>query len=212
MFESLDGLLTSLFGPNGGFLGLLTILVGIFSLLHAYISYRSKTILDSRNRTTLLFEELYSVEGYSAIVAPVFNIMLKWNGLSEPAKSEYQKVIIDGWVGFENAPTIKVDLFCESMKNNISEFHYKKRKETGEITEHEALTAFLYFWSKLDLMLTNKVIDSKLTKSLFKVQFNYYRSFIKDLRTMLDENINENDFHPAWYDATLKLEKFFGTD
>lgn len=211
MFESLDGLLTSLFGPNGSFLGLLTILVGIFSLLHTYISYRSKTLLDSRNRTTQLFEELYSVEGYSAIVAPVFNIMLKWNGLNEPAKSEYKKVIIDGWVGFENAPTIKVDLFCEAMDNNMAEFHYKKRKEAGEITEHEALTAFLYFWSKLDLMLTNKVIDNKLTKSLFKVQFNYYRSFIKDLRNILDENINENDFRPAWYEATLKLEKFFGT-
>jgi len=211
MLESLDGLLTSLFGPNGSFLGLLTILVGIFSLLHTYISYRSKTLLDSRNRTTQLFEELYSVEGYSAIVAPVFNIMLKWNGLNEPAKSEYKKVIIDGWVGFENAPTIKVDLFCEAMDNNMAEFHYKKRKEAGEITEHEALTAFLYFWSKLDLMLTNKVIDNKLTKSLFKVQFNYYRSFIKDLRNILDENINENDFRPAWYEATLKLEKFFGT-
>jgi len=93
----------------------------------------------------------------------------------------------------------------------MAEFHYKKRKEAGEITEHEALTAFLYFWSKLDLMLTNKVIDNKLTKSLFKVQFNYYRSFIKDLRNILDENINENDFRPAWYEATLKLEKFFGT-
>ncbi len=210
MITNVESWLNTLFGANGSLLGLLTILVGVFSLLHAYISYRSKTLLDSRNRTTQLFEELYSINGYSTIVAPVFNVMLKWNGLDEPLKSKYRKIIIDGWVGFESAPSTKLNLFCDEKDDDLTKFHYKRRKEAGEITEHEALTAFLYFWSKLELMLTNRVIDKKLTKSLFKSQFNYYRKFLEDLRDVHDAHLSENEYPPTWYAATQKLEKFFG--
>lgn len=212
MITNVDDWLNAFVGANGGLLGLLTILVGVFSLLHAYISYRSKTLLESRNRTTQLFEELYSINGYSTIVAPVFNVMLKWNGFVEPQKSKYRKVIIDSWVGFESAPASKIALFCDEKDDDLTEFHYKTRKEAGEITEHESLTAFLYFWSKLELMLTNKVIDKKLTKSLFKPQFNYYRKFLEELRDAHDAHMDENEYLPSWYAATLKLEKFFGRE
>ncbi len=209
MVSNIDNWLNVFFGANGSLLGLLTILLGAFSILHAYISYRTKISLDTRNRTTHLFEELYSVDGYSTVVAPVFNIMLKWYGLPEPAKSEYKKIVMLGWVGYQSVPDIKIGLFCEHDDIELSKFHYKVRKEAGEISEHEALTAFLYFWSKLDLMITNKVIDKKLTKSLFTKQYNYYRSFIKEIRGMLDNQIEENDIRPSWYSATLRLEKLF---
>lgn len=209
MVSSIDNWLNVYFGANGSLIGLLTILIGFFSIFNAYISYKSRTALNTRNRTTHLFEELYSVNGYSAIVAPVFNIMLKWHGLAEPAKTDFQNIVMMGWVGYENVTDIKIKLFCDHDESELAHFHYKVRKEAGEITEHEALTAFLYFWSKLDLMLENEVIDKKLTKSLFTRQYDYYRVFIKEIRDLLDEKLEEGDVRPSWYNATLKLEKFF---
>ena len=198
-----------LFNETGTILGLMTLLVGAFSLFHAYISYQSKIKIDARDRTTALFNELYSLEGYTSIVAPVFNIMLKWNGLDDATKQQYQKIVIDGWAGFDAFPSDKIDQFCHSMGDDMVKYHYKKRNDSGEITEHEALTIFLYFWSKLELLVRNNLIDKKLTRALFTVPFSYYRPFLKDLRDLFDAHKKQTDFEPSWYQASLRLESFF---
>ncbi|MEJ2118920.1 MAG: hypothetical protein P8Y36_13950, partial [Alphaproteobacteria bacterium] len=134
------------------FVTAITIGLSLVSVLHTMMTNWYHRQRQKVSRAVELYEEFYSVGNYTSVVAPVFEVMLKWNGLSEPQKTHYRKAIIDGWIGFhDGADNVWRKVVClpqmkqlspedeSELQNTIIKQHYTSRPSTST-SEHDALT------------------------------------------------------------------------
>ena len=171
-----------------------------------------------RERTSNLFEEFYSPENYHATIAPVFILKVRWQALEGDAKTAYADAICKGWpkreLSRDEAREIisSYDHKFESYANVndagvFEKMHFRKERSTEVITEHAALTAFLYFWVKLERMRKEGLLSENLVKQLFKGPYDIYRPFIRDFREAVANCVG--NYEPDWFSATQNLESFF---
>ncbi len=89
--------------------------------------------------------------------------------------------------------------------------HFHKVLPSEAFTEHEALTVFLYFWTKVFELINADVMDQKIAKRLLAKPYGYLGEFIKEFRADIQKNTTMGDL-PPWCEATEGLERFFSQD
>lgn len=191
-------------------LGLFIAVVG--AVASGWFSWHQRS-LARRERAADLFDSFYSLENYHAMVAPVFGITVLWNALSSEKRVIYAAALCKGWMGQDRA----LDLVTAydpvhpqrarlATLETLEEAHFRRGRSTEEITEHAALTAFLYFWVKLQAMLDARLVSPRLTKKLFREPYAIYAQFIANFRQAVLDNPDTASVRPPWIEATRELE------
>jgi len=182
---------------------------GAFSFWYS----RHQRRLARRERAADLFDRFYSLENYHAMVAPVYVITLKWNAHRRAGRTGYAEALCRGWAGPEHAERLisawDPEYGIESAQRGVDLFeeaHFRRSHDTDGVTAHAALTAFLYFWVKLDAMVEAGLVSRRLTKRLFRQPYGIYAPFIADFRAAVLSHPHTANGDPAWIDATRNLE------
>jgi len=165
-----------------------------------------------RERAANLFENFYSADNYHAMVAPVFVVMLRWQALGPRQRAAFAAALCKGWADCARARHLMTAYEPDhdpeqSAVEAYEQAHFHKGRSTEEITEHAALTAFLYFWVKLEEMIDAGLVSGKLSRRLFKRPYGIYAQFIANLRHAVVHCPGTGDVRPAWIEATEKLER-----
>ena len=191
------------------FVGAISIAVATFSLLNAAITAAFNRRRERRRQTVDLYRSYYTPENTRKIVTPVFALMLKWESFQDEKFESLKAAVRRAWIGANSDPDRVLSAFVPAevlaMDCETAHFHYTQSGD--QFTEQEALTAFLRFWTMVDQMIEAKVIDKKLTRSLFIGTYAYYRGFFKDLRD--DMRPFAEGYTLTWIDATERLDKIF---
>ena len=193
-------------------------LLGLFlaaggTALSGWFSWHQRNMA-RRERAADLFDRFYSLESYHAMVAPVFVIMLKWNALRGEARSAYAATLCKGWAGPERAPELleawepgSLETASGAGVEAFDEAHFRRSRAGAGVTGHAALTAFLYFWVKLDAMIDARLVSRRLTRQLFGGPYAIYARFLADFREAVLEHPVAGGERPAWIGATRRLER-----
>ncbi len=91
--------------------------------------------------------------------------------------------------------------------DRFEEMHFRIPRSTEEITEHAALTAFLYFWVKLHTMIEVRLVSPSLARELFRGPYEIYGPFIAEFREAVRKRLDGAD-EPSWFRATEQLDSF----
>ena len=211
MSAALEGLLGWLDSTEAA-LGLFIAAVG--TGLSAWFSWHQRN-LARRERAADLFDRFYSLESYHAMVAPVFVIMLRWYALRGAARTAYAAALCKGWTGHDRAADLIAaydpghpEAAGRASVEGFAEAHFQHPRSADGITGHAALTAFLYFWVKLDAMLDARLVSRRLARQLFRTPYAIYAQFIADFRQAVLDHPGASAVPPAWVDATRDLEGF----
>lgn len=175
--------------------------------------------LSRRERAANLFDSFYSADYYHAVVAPVYVINLKWQALANDTDREaYASALCKGWSTQESAAAViraydpEHGAGAEALREeHFEQLHFRKARSIEEITDHSALTSFLYFWVKLEAMIEQKLVCKHLAVRLFARPYEFYAQFIADFRRAVRESAvtGDPDRPPSWVDATEHLEAMF---
>ncbi|MCH9765498.1 MAG: hypothetical protein K0U34_05840 [Alphaproteobacteria bacterium] len=186
----------------------LTAIVGLFSLLNAFGVALVTQRAERRAKAVEIYDEYYSPENYRRVVLPVFCIMLKWWHLPEPQRSDYRAVLRRGWIGFEaDADSLLATYVgADYLGENPNHAHFHKVVPSEAFTEHESLTVFLYFWTKVYELLHADVVDQKTAQRLLAGPYSYLADFIKEYREDIAQHATSDDL-PPWHHATQELDK-----
>ena len=192
--------------------GGLTALVGVFSIFNAtgaaFVARRAQ----QKAKVVEIYDEYYSSDNYRRVVLPVFQIMLKWWNLPQPQKDEYRAVLRRGWVGYnsDTSTVLKTYLGSSYLEDDPDHAHFHRSLPSEAFTEHEALTVFLYFWTKVHELLQAGVMDKRTAQRLLAKPYGYLSDFIKEFRTDIAQHSEAQDL-PPWFQATEELEKLFAS-
>lgn len=169
--------------------------------------------------TARVYDEFYSPR-LRNVVDIVYQISLKWSPDSTgrwPKEAgdvstrlyadhrAYREAVISGWPvnSGEDFDLYFVDYAVDHFKTPIPQ---------AGLTEHQALSVFLHFWSNLEAMIESQVVDEKLATSLFAPMYGYHRDFIAELRGEIEQRQGTASNPPPWIPNTSKLERrFYGT-
>jgi len=173
--------------------------------------YDSLQTRKKRERATIaLYEKYHSIEFYSKIRVPLWEMQLKWFNRTRRYK-HYHRVIVEGWVGYYDHSYL--DISPERKPHNLYEKcyieHHVVVSETTGLTEHQALTIGLEFWVTLNVLRKQKLI-SKV--DIFKSKYRYDLPFIRKFRRAVMQELQKRDMGtiPSWVKETEELETYFG--
>lgn len=192
-------------------LGLFIAVIG--GLFSGWFTWHQRT-LARRERAADLFDRFYSLENYHAMIAPVYVITLKWKALGGEARAAYAAALCRGWAGRDRAAELIAawdpDYDAEASRADVAVFeaaHFRRSRTGDGVTGHAALTAFLYFWVKLDAMLDAGLVAEGLVRQLFGEPYRIYAQFLADFRQAVVDNPETTGGTPPWIAATRNLER-----
>lgn len=162
------------------------------------------------DRVIALHEYYLSPEFFSKVRAPAYQVGLTWTHLPEPQRAAYREAVTQGWA-FEVGED-KLDLYVPRPPENPEEVitsHFQTPKGLPSLTEHQALTALLRFWTRIRILIDLNMIDRHLVRSLFKDEFGYELSFFQALSAAVTQRITSKAAIPRWVDDLQYLEKVF---
>ena len=190
-------------------IGAITIILGIFSLLNSFLVAFIRRRIDRHSRVADLYNEHYSADNYRRVVLPITRIALKWRFLPEQEREEYRKAVRRGWLLDETDPTqlLKTYVNPAELKLDPTKAHFHEAHSSSAYSEHEALTVFLYFWTRLYEMIRSDLIDEKKAKRLLQRSYGYTQGFIQEFREDIQKHAKKGK-EPVWVHATLELERF----
>lgn len=194
------------------------VLTGLFATFGLLFNLTQRS-LARKQRTADLYDQFYSANHYHSVVGPVFSLMVRWNGLEADRRCELARAMCKGWADPRHASRLLEAYRPETGETETSEefLHFKHGRSVEEITEHSALTSFLYFWVKLDgmrragLLYEGTPWQRGLVHELFRPAYSIYADFIAEFREAVVSCEEIGDVQPAWFQATRRLERaFFG--
>lgn len=183
-------------------IGLATIGLTIVSLATAWLF---DWLVWRRNRRMLtadLYDRFYTPENYRRVVAPVFRITLKLRAFEPEARAAYFDTLKAGWVGARSDPKTLLNLYVspDAREGDPGELHFRRLLPAESFTEHEALTAFLNFWSKLHGLVKAGAADQRVVRDLFSATYAYYGDLLEELADAVAREI-DIDAAPSWIEA-----------
>ncbi|WP_019520602.1 hypothetical protein [Faucicola boevrei] len=174
--------------------------------------YAMQQAYTKKQRAIDVQNQLQSIDFYRQIYVPVWGIYVKWQYLPESKKTEYRTAVVDAWVNYDNQPGTQHIYEHDpdfKIEENMRELHFSKDIKREKLTEHESLSLFLTYWTGVWQQIDRKLIDKK-DVGLFYESYHYFEKFMESFRqAVLNANQDSNPELPAWYDATIKLEKAF---
>jgi hypothetical protein len=193
-------------------IGILTVVVGTFSLLNSALNNSNLRRIAARERASQLYNEYYTPEHYRQIVLPVIRLQLKWVALPPEQREAYRTAVRCGWIGFgrDDRKLLKAFVGDDHLFDDAEEAHFRAPLDGMSFTEHESLTVFLYFWTKVDAMLEAKLLERKTTVRLMRRPYRYAQRFLAELREDMAQHGRPDEI-PAWFEATKRLDRVLGS-
>jgi hypothetical protein len=131
--------------------------------------------------------------------------------LPEPQRKAYRDVVIQGWA-FDPADD-KLSLYIPRPLENPDKaipYHFQTPRGLSSLTEHQALTLLLRFWTRIRILIDLEMINPQLVQSFFKDEFDYERDFCKQLSSAVADELNPSKMViPRWLEDMKRLEEMF---
>ena len=181
-------------------------------LASALVTIRINAAAQRRARLALAVQlhELYvSPDFYARVRAPSYHVGLQWLRLSGPVGDAYRKAVLSGWVTAVDGE--KLSRYVSeppSDAKDVIKCHFHTPVGLSLLTEHQALTAELRFWTRLNTHLQLATVDRKVVRDLFSDEFQSHYDFLASLSFALRETKPERE--PRWVKDIDQLAKFFG--
>jgi len=163
-----------------------------------------------KDRSVSLHEYFLNPAFYAQVRAPAYQVSLSWSHLPNDLKEKYRNIVIQGWV-FSTVKD-KLDFYVTSPPDNLdsmAKYHFQSPRGLASLTEHQALSALLRFWTRIRILLKENLIDHKVTKELFRDQFCYDVAFFDELSKGVTEKLQDGMVIPRWIDDIDYLKRFF---
>jgi hypothetical protein len=159
---------------------------------------------------TVQLHELYvSPDFYSRVRAPSYHVGLQWLHLRDDVGQAYRDAVLSGWAAAENDDTLSryvPDL--PSRPEDIIPRHFHLPVGRALLTEHQALTAELRFWTRLNIHIQRKTVNRKVVKDLFSDEFGSHYEFLASFALAV---LNaQRTRPPRWVKDIEQLARFFG--
>lgn len=162
-------------------------------------------------RTIQLHEAFLSPDFYANVRAPAFNIGLQWTQLPESIRKNYREAVVSGWADFVNE--FKLATYVQKTPKShadIISYHFQTPVGMSSLTEHQALTAYLRFWTRFNVHRKRKTINATLAKALFVDEFEYQFTFFRELAESISNELESTAVtKPRWIDDISELSEFF---
>jgi hypothetical protein len=168
----------------------------------------------SRRALAIQLHEFYLSADFNAKVrSPAYHVGLQWVHLPETLRQAYRDAVASGWAS-EDTETKLLTYVAEipHKKDEIIPLHFHSARGLPSLTEHQALSACLRFWSRLNTHIKLKTVDKKVLRSLFADEFGYHREFFRSLSEAVMEKKSKTKPCPAWIDDIQELGNFFGVN
>ena len=205
----------------GAFAAILNAILWVTAIKVSRRIASAQTRHNSQQTAISLHAQYFGVEHYLNVVAPVVEIRMKWMHLTEPARQKYRNEVIEGWPPYDRYTEDRSGFrryLPESAPDvpdkDFSGMHFKDQKQRQSLTEHQALAAFLHFWSHLSAFISKGVADRDTCIELFSDTYRYNLDFIRELRDAVVKNWPQNredhrssDRPPRWVASTQLLEQ-----
>jgi hypothetical protein len=172
-----------------------------------------------QDRAIALHEYYLSPDFYAKVRAPAFSIGLTFAGLPDAAREAYQDAVAEGWCYDERE---KQKLLARYVVHSPSDpagmikHHFQTPCGYPSLTEHQALTALLRFWTRVRILLGEGMIDATLVESLFRDEFRYDIKFFRVLCSYVSDKYasdkqqgKELPIRPRWVEDIKYLEGVF---
>jgi hypothetical protein len=158
-----------------------------------------------------LHEFYMSPDFYAKVRAPAYNVALQWTHFPKSLRQAYRDVVVSGWSsGYAET---KLGNYVSKLPDNTEEiitFHFHKPRGRPSLTEHQALSADLRFWSRLNSHIKLRTIDRAALRSLFADDFRYHRDFYRSLANSVAYATKKSNVKcPLWVYDISELEAFF---
>jgi len=187
---------------------LLAVLLAAGAILVTWFIARTQKVISGRQTAVSLHMQLYGVEHFIHVVAPAAGVRMRWLYLPEPDRSEYRQEVVKGWAHYADDPSNIKRYAPESASGtDFSASHFREQGIRQSLTEHQALSAFLHFWSNLAVLIQAGLADRSICVSLFADAYRYNLEFVRQLRENVSEGLSTGDVFPAWIANTRLLEE-----
>ncbi|MCL7931078.1 hypothetical protein [Halomonas llamarensis] len=184
--------------------------VGVFVTLWINFAAQRRA---QRELAIKLHEVFLSSEFYARVRAPAYHIGLQWHHLPKEIQIEYRKAVVSGWA-FDKSYN-KLEHYLSdfpSAKTQVIPSHFQKPLSSTTLTEHQALTALLRFWTRLNIHRKHRSIENAIVKDLFYDEFCYGAAFLNELADAVETRIEQGQIKPRWIDDIRELTLFFACD
>ena len=165
----------------------------------------------SRRELAIKLHEVYlSPDFYSKVRAPAYHIGLQWQHLPDDVRCDYREAVVSGWAFDLSSDKLSTYLSeYPTSRNDVIHSHFQKPVTHTSLTEHQALTAFLRFWTRLNIHRKNGAIEKKLTRDLFIDEFCYGAPFLNELANAVEAATVDGHIRPRWIEDIRQLKVFF---
>lgn len=165
----------------------------------------------ARRSATLQLHEFYlSPQFYASVRSPAYCVQLQWNHLPPDVRPQYRRIVVSGWAHNENADTLSAYApDFPTSRDDIIKHHFQTPRALPSLTEHQALTALLRFWSRLNKHLSLHLIDRHVTRVIFRDEFEYNRTFFRELANEVVAAMPTTKAPPTWVKDLNELDVFF---
>ena len=183
---------------------LIAVLLPVCAIIITLFIADTQKRINRRQTAVKLHGEFYGVEHFIHVVAPAAQVRIKWRYLEESERKRFRQEVASGW---RDDPS-NIDRYIpnRSSGENYIATHFQEQGSRKSLTEHQALSSFLHFWSNLAVMIETGLADRKICVSLFADAYRYNRLFIGELREAVSKGRDPKDL-PAWIKNTLSLER-----
>lgn len=182
-------------------------LLSIVAIIITYYLSKKDNKAAQKRLNIELMERYHGIDFYRDIISVVWEIRIKWFNLPKKKRDEYHKEVVLGWEGYSDMSGSE-SLNHEIPPNFMTINHHLTPIKKDALTEHQALTIYLSFWSTLYQYFESESISDDFI-SVWKEKYYYNQEFIASLRDAIRDRKKDEDYLPTWVTTTEKLELFF---
>ena len=180
-----------------------TVFTAIITIILRNIAERKAKV----ERTIKLHEGFLNPEFYSKVRAPASQIAIQWMYLGEEIREHYREAVASVWdITYNEERLYDETKEIPKNKGELIDYHFQRSTSKTGLTEHQALTSILRFWTRFNVYRKLGLVNRELAKELFKDEFAYQRDFFQNLSQYVSNNVKHK---PRWVDDIDDLCSFF---
>lgn len=155
-------------------------------------------------------QKFYSPEYYRDVVAPSYDTTIKWFHLPDGEKATFRRALIEGWAeSTVTSPQILMRRFGKSsgIVVDVEEYLYREVRTLTGLTEVQALTSYLWFWSELAFLIRRGFISKRDASEMFLEEYRFTARFVREFREAVRGAMAPSDAEQNWMRDTAYLER-----
>lgn len=183
--------------------------IGVVGIVSARRLAKVARETERLRQTQALHQYLNEPKFYADVSVPAWMVWLKWKSSDDAKRLEFHQIIMKTWINYSNNEALNHFSLNGIERESLAYQHFFPNNRTG-ISEQQALTLQLHFWTRLSNSLRADSVDKEAVKILFSGSYLYIAELFHEMRLYFIEHSGEDDIEPGWVSAVAHLEQFFG--